>query len=103
MSFSGNFTTTSSKLRRPISIPPPWLTIIRFHHGEPVTSEDVKLTYENDHGMNAKFIQDKTERVEIVDPRTVQFHFKEPFMDFLLYYATPASGIGIRVPRRRWP
>lgn len=35
----------------------------------------------------------------IVDSRTVTFHFKEPFLDFLLYYATPASAAGIIIPK----
>lgn len=72
---------------------------LKFHNGEPITAEDVKFSYENYHGMNAAFIHDKTERVEIVDSRTVTFHFKEPFLDFLLYYATPASAAGIIIPK----
>ena len=72
---------------------------LKFHNGEPITSEDVKFSYENYHGVNASLIHGKTDRVEIVDVRTVTFHFKEPFLDFLLYYATPASGVGIIIPK----
>ncbi len=48
---------------------------LKFHNGAPITSEDVKFSYENYHGMNAAFLHAKTERVEIVDDRTVKFHF----------------------------
>ena len=66
----------------------------------PITAEDVKFSYENYHGMNAAFMHDKTERLDIVDERTVTFHFREPFIDFLLYYATPASAAGIIIPKQ---
>lgn len=72
---------------------------VKFHNGEAITSEDVKFSYENYHGMNATYMHERTERVEIVDDRTVKFHFKEPFLDFLLYYATPASAAGIIIPK----
>jgi peptide/nickel transport system substrate-binding protein len=73
---------------------------VKFHNGQPVTAEDVKFSYENYHGMNAAFLHEKTERVELVDDRTVRFHFKEPFLDFLLYYGTTASSAGMIVPKQ---
>ena len=60
----------------------------------------MKFSYDNYHGMNAAFLQKKTARVDIVDERTVQFHFKEPFLDFLLYYGTTATGAGIIIPKK---
>ncbi len=72
---------------------------IKFHNGETMTSEDVKFSYENYHGINATYLHERTDSVEIVDDRTVKFNFKVPFIDFLLYYATPASGIGIIIPK----
>jgi len=72
---------------------------LKFHNGAPVTAEDVKFSYENYHGINASFLHQKTERVEIVDNRTVRFHFKEPFLDFLMYYGTPASAAGVIIPK----
>jgi peptide/nickel transport system substrate-binding protein len=73
---------------------------IKFHNGEPVTPEDVKFTYENYKGANARIFKDKTERVEIVDSRTVRFLFKEPFPDFMILYGSPASGAGWIVPKK---
>ena len=72
---------------------------IKFHNGDPVTPEDVKFTFENYKGANAKALKDKTDRIEIVDSRTIRFHFKEPFPDFLVLYGSPASGAGWVVPR----
>jgi peptide/nickel transport system substrate-binding protein len=73
---------------------------LKFHNGEPITAEDVKFSYENYHGMNAAYLQQKTERVDVVDERTVQFHFKEPFLDFLQYYGTTASSAGMIIPKK---
>lgn len=73
---------------------------IKFHNGEPVTSEDVKFTFENYKGANAKLLKDKTERIETPDARTVRFIFSEPFLDFLVLYGTPASGAGWVVPAK---
>jgi peptide/nickel transport system substrate-binding protein len=72
----------------------------RFQNGEPVTSEDVKFTYENYRGTQAKVFKDKTERIETPDTRTITFYFKEPFLDFLYLYGTPATGIGWIVPKK---
>ena len=72
---------------------------ITFHNGEPVTTEDVKFSYENYSGANADIYQDKTERIEIVDDLTITFYFKEPFIDFLELYGSEASGAGFIVPK----
>src|ERR1700675_1447410 len=61
---------------------------IKFHNGDPVTPQDVKFSYENYRGAKADVFKKKTERVEIVDDRTIRFHFKEPFLDFLILFGT---------------
>jgi peptide/nickel transport system substrate-binding protein len=73
---------------------------VKFHNGEPVTSEDVKFSYENYKGAQAEVLQDKTERIEIVDDRTIRFSFKEPFLDFEVLYGTSATGAGWIVPAK---
>jgi peptide/nickel transport system substrate-binding protein len=74
---------------------------IKFHNGEPVTPEDVKFTYENYRGAKADLLKGKTERVEIIDDRTVRFVFKEPFLDFPLIFGTAnVSGAGWVVPAK---
>lgn len=61
---------------------------IKFHNGEPVTPEDVKFTYEHYRGAKADVLKAMTERIELVDDRTVRFQFKEPFLDFPLIFGT---------------
>src|SRR2546428_5090804 len=61
---------------------------IKFHNGEPVTPQDVKFSYENYRGAKADVFKKKTERVEIVDDRTIRFLFKEPFLDFAILFGT---------------
>ena len=46
----------------------------KFHNGDPVTVQDVKFSYENYRGAKADVFKKKTERVEIVDDRTVRFN-----------------------------
>src|SRR5918912_749773 len=68
---------------------------ITFHNGAPVTVEDVKWSFEHYRGARADLLKAKTARVEIVDARTVRFHFTEPFLDFLLILGTSnVSGAG---------
>ena len=72
---------------------------ITFHNGEPVTTEDVQFSYENYTGANADIFQGKTERIEIIDDRTITFYFSEPFIDFLELYGSEAAGLGFIVPK----
>jgi peptide/nickel transport system substrate-binding protein len=72
---------------------------IKFHDGKPVTPEDVKFTFEKYRGANASILKEKTDRIETPDERTVRFVFKEPFLDFLILYGSPASGAGWIVPK----
>lgn len=73
----------------------------KFHNGEPVTVEDVKFSFEHYRGAKADLLKSKTERVEIIDNRTVRFHFKEPFLDFLMLFGTSnVSGAGWIVPAK---
>src|SRR5437764_15066424 len=55
---------------------------VKFHNGAPVTPDDVKWSYEHYHGAWAKVLHEKTDRVELVDGRTIRFVFNVPFLDF---------------------
>src|SRR6185295_11007572 len=55
---------------------------LKFHNGDPVTADDVKWSYERYRGAWGKAVGERTERVEIIDNRTVRFRFKAPFLDF---------------------
>src|SRR3989442_6247956 len=73
----------------------------KFHNGEPVTPQDVKWSYESYRGAKADVFKKKTERVEIVDDRTVRFVFKEPFLDFAILFGTAnVAGPGWVVPEK---
>jgi ABC-type transport system substrate-binding protein len=69
-----------------------------FHNGEPVTTEDVKFTFENYSGAQADVFQASTAGVDVIDPSTIRFNFNAPFLDFLLLYGTFSSGAGFVVP-----
>ena len=72
---------------------------LKFQDGHPLTTADVKWTYESYRGYNVKLFQDKLDRIEVVDDRTIVFHFKGPFVDFLDLYNGAGSGIGWIVPK----
>jgi len=73
---------------------------LKFVDGTPLTTADVKWTYENFKGAYAKIFHDKTEGSKSVDDRTIIFNFKEPFLDFLALYNGGVSGIGWIVPHK---
>jgi peptide/nickel transport system substrate-binding protein len=72
---------------------------LKFHDGHPLTTADVQWTYENYKGVSFKVFHDKLDRIELVDDRTIIFHFKEPFLDFLDLYNGGGTGIAWVVPR----
>ena len=73
---------------------------LKFQDGTPLTTADVKWTYENFKGAYAKVFQDKLDHIKIVDDRTIIFVFKEPFLDFMTLYNGGVSGIGWIVPQQ---
>ena len=72
---------------------------LKFHDGQPLTTADVKWSYENYKGAYVKQFRDKLEHIQIVDDRTIIFHFKEPFLEFMELYNGGVSGIGWVVPQ----
>jgi peptide/nickel transport system substrate-binding protein len=73
---------------------------LRFHNGDPITAEDVKFSFERYKGAGAKALQERVQRVEIVDPLTVRFYLREPWPDFLTFYGTSATAAGVVVPKQ---
>src|SRR6266478_6206584 len=71
-----------------------------FHNGDPITADDVKFSFERYKGAAAKLLKEKVVAVEIVDSFRVRFRLKEPWPDFMTFYATPASGAGWIVPKK---
>jgi len=72
---------------------------LKFHNGDPVTTEDVKFSFERYQGTGAQTLKDHVREVEIVDPRVVRFHLKEPWPDFMTFYGTTATAAGIVLPK----
>ena len=72
---------------------------LKFHDGHPLTTADVKWTYENFKGAYAKLFKEKLEHIQVVDNRTIVFHFKEPFVEFMDLYNGSVTGIGWIIPK----
>jgi peptide/nickel transport system substrate-binding protein len=73
---------------------------LRFHNGDPVTTDDVKFSFERYKGAGAKILQDRVRQVEVVDPQVVRFHLKDAWPDFMTFYGTTATAAGIVVPKK---
>ena len=73
---------------------------LTFHNGDPVTTEDVKFSFDRYNGSGAKTLKDHVKDIEIVDPRVIRFHLKAPWPDFMTFYGTTATAAGIVVPKK---
>ena len=73
---------------------------LKFHNGDPLTTEDVKFSFERYKGAAATILHARVREVEIVDPLTVRFHLKEPWPDFMTFYGTTASAAGLVLPKK---
>ncbi len=73
---------------------------VKFHNGDTMTAEDVVFSYWRYKGRQAKFFHDNTEKVEVVNPLLVRFHFKNPFPDFLDYFLPGSTSVGWIVPKK---
>jgi len=71
----------------------------RFHNGDPITAEDVKFSFERYRGTANKMLKERVAAVEAPDPGRVRFRMKQPWPDFLTFYAS-ATGAGWVVPKK---
>jgi peptide/nickel transport system substrate-binding protein len=72
---------------------------VKFHNGDPITSEDVKFSFERYKGAAHDLMKSKVASIETPDPQRVVFKLKEPWPDFLTFYSS-ASGSGWVVPKK---
>lgn len=70
-----------------------------FHHGEPVTADDVRFSFERYRGADHVRIKERISEVEVPDSRRFRFKLKEPWPDFPTFYVN-ASGAGWVVPKK---
>jgi peptide/nickel transport system substrate-binding protein len=70
-----------------------------FHNGDPVTSDDVKFSFERYRGNSNALLRERVAAVETPDPRRVVIRLKEPWPDFMTFY-TGATGANWIVPRK---
>jgi peptide/nickel transport system substrate-binding protein len=71
----------------------------KFHNGDAVTAEDVKFSFERYRGTSYSVLKDRMAAVETPDPQRVRFKLKQPWPDFLTFYAS-ATGAGWIVPKK---
>jgi ABC-type transport system substrate-binding protein len=73
---------------------------VAFHNGDAVTAEDVKFSFERYKGAGATTLKARVAAVEVVDAHRVRFRMKQPWPDFMTFYATPATGAAWIVPKK---
>src|SRR6266481_8784067 len=73
---------------------------LKFHNGDPFTAEDVKFTFHRYKGAAAKLLHDRVKSVDVLDPLRVRFVLDKPWPDFLLFYASMATGAAWIVPQK---
>ena len=72
----------------------------RFHNGEPVTSDDVKFSFERYRGGAARMLKDSVKEIQTPAPNRVRFVFKAPWPDFPAFYGTFVASAGWVVPKK---
>lgn len=73
---------------------------LHFHNGDPLTTEDVKFSFDRYKGAAAEILHQHVKDVEIVDPLVVRFHLDKPWPDFMTFLGTTASAAGIVLPKK---
>src|SRR6266850_2068437 len=73
---------------------------VRFHNGDPLTADDVKFSFERYKGGGATTLRARVAAVEVVDPQRIRFRMKQPWPDFMTFYATPATSAAWIVPKK---
>jgi len=70
-----------------------------FHNGDPITSDDVKFSFERYRGSSQSLLKQRVDSIDTSDPKHVRIKLKQPWPDFLTFYAG-ATGAAWIVPRK---
>jgi len=73
---------------------------LKFHNGDAFTADDVKFSFHRYRGVSAKLLHERVKSVDVLDPQRIRFVLHKPWPDFLVFYATPATGAAWVVPKR---
>jgi len=73
---------------------------LKFHNGDPFTADDVKFSFQRYKGASAKLLHERVKSVDVLDPYRVRFVLDKPWPDFMVFYASPATGAAWIVPRK---
>ena len=73
---------------------------VKFHNGDPVTAEDVKFSFERYRGALSGLLKSRVAHIDTPDPQRVRIVLKQPWADFMTFYASPATGASWIVPKR---
>ena len=71
----------------------------KFHNGDPVTAEDVKFSFTRYRDASHDVLASRVAAIDTPDAQHIRFRLKEPWPDFLTFYAT-ATGAGWIVPKK---
>jgi peptide/nickel transport system substrate-binding protein len=66
----------------------------KFHNGDPVTAEDVKFSFERYRGTSHDLMKSAGRGGRDARRAACRFKLKEPWPDFLTFYATPPAPAG---------
>src|SRR5437773_843178 len=73
---------------------------LKFHNGDPFTADDVKFSFHRYRGASAKLLHERVKSVDVLDRHRIRFVLSTPWPDFLVFYATPATGAAWIVPKK---
>src|SRR3989442_5036943 len=63
---------------------------VKFHNGDPVTADDVKVSFERYKGGGAKLLHDRVKEVQVVDARHVPVQLEQAWADIMTLYRITA-------------